>query len=128
MPLKKGGIDVVAVLQARMKGWETRTFTERFYTHHRTMGGGGAPGIGCVGNPAGLLTCPASFGVAAVLMLTKAKNHWFYVVYKQDGGTKELALRLDKREYEQVLKTAREQTGKDVEMLVSQKGKSPGKK
>src|SRR5579864_4026729 len=88
--------------------------------HHRTMGGGGAPGIGCVGNPAGLLTCPASFGVAAVLMLTKAKNHWFYVVYKQDGGTKELALRLDKREYEQVLKTAREQTGKDVEMLVPQ--------
>jgi poly-beta-1,6-N-acetyl-D-glucosamine synthase len=38
MPLKKGGIDVVAVLLARMKSWQTRTFTERFYTHHRTMG------------------------------------------------------------------------------------------
>ena len=36
--LKKGGIDVVAVLMARMKGWQTRTFTERLYKHHRIMG------------------------------------------------------------------------------------------
>ena len=37
-PLKQGGIDVVAVLSARMKGWQTRTFTEKFYVHHRLMG------------------------------------------------------------------------------------------
>jgi glycosyltransferase involved in cell wall biosynthesis len=37
-PLKLGGIDVVAVLSARMKGWQTRTFTEKFYVHHRLMG------------------------------------------------------------------------------------------
>ena len=37
-PLKLGGIDVVAVLSARMKGWQTRTFTEKFYMHHRIMG------------------------------------------------------------------------------------------
>jgi phage terminase large subunit-like protein len=61
-------------------------------------------------------------------MLTKGKSHWFYVDYKQDGVTKELSLKLEKREYEQVLKTARQQTGKDVEILVSQKGKSQGKK
>ena len=38
LPLKGGGIDVVAVLSARMKGWQTRTFTERVYIHHRLMG------------------------------------------------------------------------------------------
>jgi biofilm PGA synthesis N-glycosyltransferase PgaC len=37
-PLKGGGIDVVAVLTARMKGWRTRTFTERRTVHHRPMG------------------------------------------------------------------------------------------
>ena len=37
-PIKGGGIDVVAVLSARMNGWETRTFTERVCVHHRVMG------------------------------------------------------------------------------------------
>ena len=37
-PIKGGGIDVVAVLTARMRGWETRTFTEKAYVHHRKMG------------------------------------------------------------------------------------------
>ena len=34
-----GGIDVMAVLAARMKGWETKTFQERRFFHHRRMGG-----------------------------------------------------------------------------------------
>jgi glycosyltransferase involved in cell wall biosynthesis len=38
MPLKGGGIDVVAVLSARMHGWETRTFLEKTSVHHRPMG------------------------------------------------------------------------------------------
>lgn len=37
-PLKGGGIDVVAVLSARLKGWTTRSFPERVCFHHRTMG------------------------------------------------------------------------------------------
>jgi poly-beta-1,6-N-acetyl-D-glucosamine synthase len=37
-PVKGGGIDVIAVLMARMKGWETRTFPEKFCLHHRPMG------------------------------------------------------------------------------------------
>jgi glycosyltransferase involved in cell wall biosynthesis len=37
--VKSGGIDVIAVLTARTKGWETRTFTERFFVHHRSQGG-----------------------------------------------------------------------------------------
>ncbi len=37
VPLKVGGIDLVAVITARMKGWQTRTFTERTCEHHRKM-------------------------------------------------------------------------------------------
>ncbi len=37
-PIKIGGVDLVAVLSARMKGWETRTFVETTCFHHRRMG------------------------------------------------------------------------------------------
>ena len=37
-PIKGGGIDVVAVLTARMRGWQTRTFPEKSLMHHRAMG------------------------------------------------------------------------------------------
>jgi glycosyltransferase involved in cell wall biosynthesis len=36
-----GGVDLVAVLAARMKGWRTRTFPEKSYSHHRPMGTAG---------------------------------------------------------------------------------------
>jgi len=38
MPIKGGGIDWVAVTTARMKGWQTRTYTEKICVHHRKMG------------------------------------------------------------------------------------------
>jgi glycosyltransferase involved in cell wall biosynthesis len=38
VPVKAGGIDQFAVLAARMKGWKTRTFTEKVCEHHREMG------------------------------------------------------------------------------------------
>jgi biofilm PGA synthesis N-glycosyltransferase PgaC len=38
VPRKVGGVDLVAVITARMKGWQTRTFLEKTYEHHRTMG------------------------------------------------------------------------------------------
>jgi poly-beta-1,6-N-acetyl-D-glucosamine synthase len=40
IPIKGGGIDWVAVTSARMKGWKTRTFTEKTIFHHRKMGTG----------------------------------------------------------------------------------------
>lgn len=40
-PIRGGGIDWVAVTAARMKGWKTRTFTEKYLLHHRPMGTGG---------------------------------------------------------------------------------------
>jgi len=41
VPIKGGGIDLVAVLTARMKGWQTRTFLEKTCEHHRLMGTAG---------------------------------------------------------------------------------------
>jgi glycosyltransferase involved in cell wall biosynthesis len=37
--IKSGGIDLIAVLSARAKGWETRTFVEKSFVHHRSQGG-----------------------------------------------------------------------------------------
>ena len=37
LPVRGGGVDHIAVLTARMRGWKTRCFTEKFY-HHRDMG------------------------------------------------------------------------------------------
>jgi len=38
VPIKAGAIDLTAVVTARMKGWKTETFTEKFCMHHRPMG------------------------------------------------------------------------------------------
>lgn len=38
VPVKGGGIDHIAVITSRMKGWKTRTFAEKTCTHHRAMG------------------------------------------------------------------------------------------
>ena len=39
-PIKGGGIDWVAVTTARMKGWKTRTFSEKTCFHNRKIGTG----------------------------------------------------------------------------------------
>ncbi len=38
VPVKGGGVDHIAVITARMKGWKTRTFTEKVCLHHRPIG------------------------------------------------------------------------------------------
>jgi glycosyltransferase involved in cell wall biosynthesis len=45
-PVRGGGIDWIAVTTARMKGWKTRTFTEKTCTHHRIMGSAASSGLG----------------------------------------------------------------------------------
>jgi glycosyltransferase involved in cell wall biosynthesis len=40
-PVKGGSIDHIAVITARMRGWRTRTFTEKSCLHHRAMGTAG---------------------------------------------------------------------------------------
>lgn len=43
VPLKVGGIDLVAVVTARMNGWQTMTFTDKTCEHHRKMGTANQP-------------------------------------------------------------------------------------
>jgi biofilm PGA synthesis N-glycosyltransferase PgaC len=38
VPAKGGAVDRIINISARMKGWKTRTFTEKVYLHHREMG------------------------------------------------------------------------------------------
>lgn len=37
-PVKGGSIDHIAVISARMKGWKTRSYTDKVCLHHREMG------------------------------------------------------------------------------------------
>ena len=37
--IRSGGIDLIAVLSARAKGWETQTFLGKTFVHHRSQGG-----------------------------------------------------------------------------------------
>jgi len=39
-PVRSGGIDLIAFLSARKKGWQTRTFLELRCEHHRKVGSG----------------------------------------------------------------------------------------
>jgi biofilm PGA synthesis N-glycosyltransferase PgaC len=40
VPVRGGAIDWIAVTTARMKGWQTQTFTEKVCFHHRRLGTG----------------------------------------------------------------------------------------
>lgn len=37
-PSRRGGVDHIAVITARMKGWRTRTFLDKICEHHRPIG------------------------------------------------------------------------------------------
>jgi len=41
VPVRCGAVDTIAVITARMKGWETRTFTDKVCQHHRKSGSAG---------------------------------------------------------------------------------------
>jgi len=49
-PNKAGGIDWIAVTTARMKGWKTQSFKDKYFYHHRTLGMGGSNRIGAIFN------------------------------------------------------------------------------
>lgn len=38
IPNKAGGIDWIAVTTARMKGWTTKSYKEKYFFHHRSLG------------------------------------------------------------------------------------------
>ena len=41
VPNRAGGVDWIAVMTARMKGWKVRSFPEKRFHHHRTLGTAG---------------------------------------------------------------------------------------
>ena len=60
----------------------------------------------------------ASLGAGAVVMLTKSKSHWLYVHYKDsDQSEKDITLKLDKSEYEKILRRAEASSGKSIVQL-----------
>ncbi len=50
VPIKTGGIDLVAVITARMKGWQTRSFLEKTYDHNRKMSSANHSALGIAYN------------------------------------------------------------------------------
>jgi hypothetical protein len=62
----------------------------------------------------GAIVMVASLGAGAVVMLTNSKSHWLYVDYKDNSVPKTLVLRMDKKEYKDIIMTAQGQTGKEV--------------
>jgi glycosyltransferase involved in cell wall biosynthesis len=38
VPNRAGGVDWIAVMTARMRGWKVKSFSEKRFHHHRTMG------------------------------------------------------------------------------------------
>lgn len=47
-PIKGGGIDWLAVTTARMKGWNTLSFKEKTFFHHRSLGTGNSNTMGAI--------------------------------------------------------------------------------
>jgi len=45
LPIKSGGIDLIALLSAQAKGWQTKRFDEKTCQHHRSVGSGQHAGV-----------------------------------------------------------------------------------
>ena len=70
----------------------------------------------------GAIVMVASLGAGAVVMLTSSKSHWLYIYQHPEAGSGNVVvLRMDKKDYKDILDTARTVTGKPVEMLGNQK-------
>ena len=73
---------------------------------------------------AGALVMIASLGAGAVVMLTSSKSHWLYVDYHEQTVPKTLVLRMDKKEYKDIMAAYPVHTGKEVENLGKAQKKS----
>jgi len=68
----------------------------------------------------GAVVMVASLGAGAIVMLTKSKSHWLYIDYHEQAVPKTVVLRMDKKDYQEILDAIRKQTGKEVELLGEQ--------
>lgn len=66
-------------------------------------------------NDASIVTAP--IGVGAVMMLTRSKDHWLQIDYREQDVPKTYVVRMDKHEYLHILDAVKSHTGKDTEVL-----------
>ena len=45
LPIRSGGVDLIALLSAQAKGWQTQRFDEKSCVHHRSVGSGQHAGV-----------------------------------------------------------------------------------
>lgn len=45
LPVRSGGVDLIALLSAQAKGWQTKRFDEKVCLHHRNVGSGDHVGV-----------------------------------------------------------------------------------
>ena len=82
---------------------QIRSFSYEYATHHRVK--------------EGAIVMVASLGAGAIVMLTQSKTHWFTVNYVEGGATRELVLRLDKKDYRAVIDAARMKARREVRFV-----------
>lgn len=75
----------------------------------------------------GAVVMVASLGAGAVVMLTKSKSHWLYIDYHEQSVPKSMVLRMDKKEYRQIMDAVKTHTSKEVELLGDAKAKQKSK-
>ena len=71
----------------------------------------------------GAIVMVASLGAGAIVMLTKSRSHWLYIDFRDDNAPKSVVLRMDKKEYKNILDAIKAHTGKEVVLLQDEKGK-----
>jgi hypothetical protein len=72
----------------------------------------------------GAIVMAASLGAGAIVMLTKSKSHWLYIDFHEENVPKTLVLRMDKKEYQNIIQAAKTHTGKDVQ-FTGESGEKP---
>lgn len=65
----------------------------------------------------GAIVMVASLGIGAIVMATQSKSHWLYIDYHEQNVPKSVVLRMDKKDYKDVIASVKTHTGKDVQML-----------
>jgi hypothetical protein len=63
----------------------------------------------------GAIVMVASIGAGAIVMLTKSKSHWLYLDFHEQNAPKSVVLRMDKKEYENIISAVSLHLGKNVE-------------
>ena len=65
----------------------------------------------------------ASAGTGAIVMLARSKSHWLEIDYHDQGLPKAFVLRMQKRDYLNILDAMKAHTGKEAEILGNAKKK-----